>query len=133
MKQQPTSVCTTPDLSSCILSKRSKKTTYLSTGKSFLTLTPIFREQLQKNAREGKYFLRVSMEHLLNFDENLAELLRSQPTQVLNSLEQAIGTVYKNHYAEENSGFENSPNFQLQISSNENPRMLRDLQSNLMG
>ena len=82
------------------------------TGKS-RTQTQIFREQLQKNAKEGKYFLRVSMEHLLNFDENLAELLRSQPTQVLNSLEQAIGTVYKNHYAEENFGFDTSPNFQL--------------------
>ena len=82
------------------------------TGK-YHTQTQIFREQLQKNAKEGKYFLRVSMEHLLNFDENLAELLRSQPTQVLNSLEQAIGTVYKNHYAEENFGFDTSPNFQL--------------------
>ena len=73
------------------------------------------------------------MEHLLNFDENLAELLRSQPTQVLNSLEQAIGTVYKNHYTEDTFGLESTPSFQLQVSSNENPRMLRDLQSNLMG
>jgi DNA replication licensing factor MCM5 len=105
---------------------------FLFTGK-IMTLAHIFREQLQKNAREGKYFLRVSMEHLLNFDENLAELLRSQPTQVLQSLEQAIGTVYKNHYADESFGFEDTPSFQLQVSSNENPRMLRDLQSNLMG
>ena len=52
---------------------------FLFTGK-IKTQTHIFREQLQKNAKEGKYFLRVSMEHLLNFDENLAELLRSQPT-----------------------------------------------------
>ncbi len=73
------------------------------------------------------------MEHLLNFDENLAELVRHQPTQVLNSLEKAIGTVYKNHYAEENFDFESLPTFQLQLSSNENPKMLRDLQSNLMG
>jgi len=52
---------------------------------------------------------------------------------VLSSLEQAIGTVYKNHYADENFNFESLPSFQLQLSSNENPRMLRDLQSNLMG
>jgi DNA replication licensing factor MCM5 len=31
---------------------------------------------LQKNAREGKMFLRVSLEHILSFDEPLAQLMR---------------------------------------------------------
>ncbi len=35
-----------------------------------------YREQLQKNAKEGKFFLRVSMEHILNFDEPLNQMLR---------------------------------------------------------
>lgn len=71
------------------------------------------------------------MEHLLNFDEPLAQLLRRQPTQVMPALEKAIAKVYKNHYMDEDV-FE-EPTFQLQITSAENPRMLRDLQSNLMG
>jgi len=52
---------------------------------------------------------------------------------VLPSLETAIGTVYKNHYAEDFLEIDSLPSFQLQVSSDENPRMLRDLQSNLMG
>ena len=47
------------------------------TGKLFREVSNNnFREQLQKNAKEGKYFLKVSMEHLLNFDEGLAQMLR---------------------------------------------------------
>ena len=70
-------------------------------------------------------FLRVSLEHIVNFDEPLATLMRRQPTQVIPALEKAIARVYKNHYMEEDV-FE-EPAFQLQITSNENPRMLRDL------
>ena len=82
-------------------------------------------EQLKKNAREGKHFLRVSMQHLLAFDEPLAMVVRKQPTQCLPALEKAISRVYKNHYMEDDE-FE-EPSFQLQITSDENPRMLRDL------
>jgi DNA replication licensing factor MCM5 len=35
---------------------------------------------LKKNAREGKFYLRVSMQHLLAFDEPLAMLVRRMPT-----------------------------------------------------
>jgi DNA replication licensing factor MCM5 len=94
-------------------------------------LTDFDREQLKKNAREGKFFLRVSLEHILNFDEPLSALLRRQPTQVLPALEKAIQRVFKNHSMDEDQ-FE-EPRFQLQVTSSENPRMLRDLQSNLMG
>ena len=44
------------------------------TGKSqSIWSLKIVREQLQRNAREGNYYLRISMDHLLNFDEVLAQ------------------------------------------------------------
>lgn len=60
----------------------------------------------------------------------MAQELRKQPTQLLPALESAIQNVYRNNYAGEN---EVIPTFQAQVQSDENPRMLRDLQSNLMG
>lgn len=59
-------------------------------------------------------------------------MLRRKPTQVIPALEKGIAEVYKNHYLEDENSFE-KPSFQLQVTSAENPRMLRDLQSNLMG
>lgn len=58
-------------------------------------------------------------------------MLRRQPTYTIPALEKAIAKVYKNHYMEEDCFDE--PTFQLQITSTENPKMLRDLQSSLMG
>jgi hypothetical protein len=41
-----------------------------------MTNSNVCSEQLKKNAREGKHFLRVSMQHLLAFDEPLAMVVR---------------------------------------------------------
>ena len=41
--------------------------------------------------------------------------------------------MYRNHYYDESSVFGSALKFQLQVGSGENPRMLRDLQSSLMG
>ena len=72
-----------------------------SIGKSqFNALNADCSEQLKKNAREGKHYLRVSMQHLLSFDEPLSSLVRKMPTQSIPALEKAIGRVYKNHYME---------------------------------
>jgi len=103
----------------------------LSTG-TFSRLT-LSSEQLQKNAREGKYMLTVQLEHILNFDEPLSQMLRSRPAQTIPAFERAIAAVYRNHYHDTISEDDNVPKFQLQVNSNENAKMLRDLQSNLMG
>lgn len=108
------------------------------TGKSakhtFLAISnpTLNREQLQRNAREGRYYLNISYENLVNFDEPLAQQLRTRPTDVLPAFETAVATVYRNHYMQAEEGGK-VPHFQVQVSSDENYRMLRDLQSTLMG
>jgi DNA replicative helicase MCM subunit Mcm2 (Cdc46/Mcm family) len=52
---------------------------------------------------------------------------------VLPALEKAIAKVYKNNYMEDQGPTFAEPTFQLQVTSNENPSMIRDLQSNKMG
>jgi len=72
------------------------------------------------------------MKDLLNFDEPLAEALKHTPAQILPVFESATRAVYRNHYALEMPDSE-VPSFQVTVSSGEHERMLRDLQSNLMG
>jgi DNA replication licensing factor MCM5 len=38
------------------------------------------------------------LEHILNFDEPLSELVRKQPVQVIPAFERSIEAVYRNHY-----------------------------------
>ena len=69
----------------------------------------IHREQLQKNAKEGRYFLKISMQNLLSFDELLASKLRNEPEKMIEALETAIQKVYINNYHEAISGSEKDP------------------------
>ena len=79
--------------------------------------------------------LRISMDHLLNFDNELSKQLRNQPATYLPEFERAIQNVYRNNYQasvegqDEIAGIDSTPTFQVQVSSDENPKMLRDLQS----
>lgn len=94
----------------------------------------IYREQLQRNAREGRYFIKVNMQLLLNFDEKLAQDVRIQPDTLMPILESATKKVYQNNYHETiASANDPVPNWQVQIFSDENPKNLRDLTSNLVG
>lgn len=43
------------------------------------------------------------MEHILNFDEPLNQMLRRSPTYTIPTLEKAIAKVYKNHYMEDDN------------------------------
>lgn len=77
------------------------------------------------------------MDHLQNFDEQLSQQLRKQPADFLPAFERAVQNVYRNNYHDLAgsgiAGIDTVPTFQVQVSSDENPRMLRDLQSSLMG
>lgn len=90
---------------------------------------------MQRNAREGRFFIKVNMQLLLNFDESLGLLVRNNPEQVMPVLESATKKVYQNNYHETISGDANDPvpNWQVQIYSDENPRILRDLTSKMVG
>ena len=94
-----------------------------------------FREQLQRNAREGRFYIKVNMQLLLNFDESLGLLVRNNPETLLPVLESATKKVYQNNYHETISGDASDPvpEWQVQIYSEENPRILRDLTSKLVG
>ena len=41
------------------------------------------REQLQNNANKGQYYLRVDLDDLMNFDEQLAMMIRHHPGEYL--------------------------------------------------
>jgi len=41
--------------------------------------TFIYRNQLQNNAQRGLYSLKVEMEHLQGFDDDLVKMFRSNP------------------------------------------------------
>jgi DNA replicative helicase MCM subunit Mcm2 (Cdc46/Mcm family) len=60
--------------------------------------TYIYREQLQNNANKGSYFLKVDMDDLNNFDEQLSLTLRSYPSEYIPVFEKAVQQVYKTHY-----------------------------------
>ena len=123
---------TKPSSCSCTSSKSTRSATFSSTGKT--AKTNVNREQLQKNAREGRFYLGILLEHLLAFDEGLCQQLRRMPMKMIPAFEQGIGAVYQNHYHDTISGeFAKMPKFQLQINSEENTRTLRDLSSNVMG
>lgn len=48
--------------------------------------------------------------------------------------ETAIETIYRvDYYDDQDPDMEPAPKFQLQVHSDENPRMIRDLTSNLVG
>lgn len=102
---------------------------------NYVVLILCFREDLQRNAREGHFYIKVSMQLLLNFDESLAMSLRSFPDTIVPVLESATKKVYHNNYHETISGDINDPvpNWQVQVFSDENPRNLRDLTSKMIG
>lgn len=78
--------------------------------------------------------MKVSIEHLTSFCSKLVQKLREQPSLVIPAMEKATQQVYAIHYQETISGrFSKLPTFQVQISSDERPRMLRDMVSNMMG
>ena len=74
------------------------------------------------------------MEHLHAFDDLLVRSFRNGPTDYIKVFESAVETIYRtDYYDESNPDMEISPKFQVQIYSDENPKMLRDLQSDLIG
>ena len=94
----------------------------------------IYREQLKNNALRQNYFLKFEMRHLQAFDEDLAEVFREKPADLIKVFETAVEVIYRNDIHDiSNPDMEESPRFQVQVHTDENPVMLRELQSNLVG
>jgi DNA replication licensing factor MCM5 len=96
--------------------------------------TFIYREQLQSNSQRGKYFLKIDMEHMNAFDEMLVRSFRANPSDLIKVFESAVETIYRTDYYDEmNPDMDESPRFQVQVYSGEEPKMLRELQSDSIG
>lgn len=68
------------------------------------------------------------MEHLFAFDDALVQDFKYNPTEYSKVFERAVETIYKtDFYDEMNPDMEESPRFQVQVYSTENPKLLREL------
>jgi DNA replicative helicase MCM subunit Mcm2 (Cdc46/Mcm family) len=74
------------------------------------------------------------MEHLFSFDDELVKSFKSNPTDYVKLFESAVETIYKTDFYDEFApDMEASPKFQVQVFTTEIPKMLRELQSDLVG
>ena len=91
----------------------------------------IYREQLINNAQLHRHYLRVSLGDIKKYDEKLMKDIRFKPMTNLPLLERAVKDLYLGY----NPGakYNQMPDFQLQLVSEEHPRYLRELKSNQIG
>lgn len=89
----------------------------------------IYREQIKDNAANHNYYIEVDFDDLNNFDSIISQQIRFRPADYQPIFEQAVHEVYSGLA---NIPIESIPRFQVQIFSNENPKLLRELKSNLL-
>ncbi|CAG9335014.1 unnamed protein product [Blepharisma stoltei] len=89
----------------------------------------VYREQLVKNAARGEFYIEVDLEDIAAFDEGLCEQIIKNPTAMLPELDKSATEVYRGLLARDYE----PPTFQVMFISNQRPKMLRDLSSDLMG
>ena len=92
----------------------------------------IYRDQIIANVNRGEYTMILDIDDLMASDTVLGHQLRVKPGQFIPVFEDAIREAYLtlqvvNHH------ILHIPPFQLQLKSEENPRMLRNLNSDLIG
>ena len=93
----------------------------------------IYREQLKSNVLRGDYYFRFEMKRLQAFDEQLCQSFKNNPQEYSKSFERAVEIVYQNVIYDESEEMEKTARFQVQVHSDENPKMLRELQSDSIG
>ncbi|KAJ3269265.1 minichromosome maintenance protein 5 [Terramyces sp. JEL0728] len=83
-----------------------------------------YRDQLQHNIIQKTYFLEVDMSHLIVYDEELANQLKSKPKEFLPLFEAAVKTL-----AIQSNIFGNAPapKFQVMLISRSSPLAIREL------
>lgn len=81
------------------------------------------REQLRRNLLRPEYFLEVELDHLVSYDEALANQIREYPIQYIPLFEEVVESVARQ------SGLigSNVPGFQVMILSGANSIPLRSL------
>ena len=92
--------------------------------------TFIYRNQLIENAGNAKFFLRVELDDINNFDMKLGSLIITRPLEFISDLEKATKETYLNLLSLDAMNF---PDFQVQIISDQKPKPLRILKSDNLG
>lgn len=93
--------------------------------------TYIYREQILKNAAKSYYYLELDLDDLGAFDEDLSQQIILSPGELLPELEKGTAEVYSML-----TGLEEDqplPCFQVALVSAQNPRLIRELSSDLVG
>ncbi|KAF4651702.1 minichromosome maintenance protein 5 [Perkinsus olseni] len=101
----------------------------------------VYRDQLIDNWSRGVYSMTLSVHHLDQFAPALGHALRTQPQRFMSSYEQAMQDVFVElsgapepvdggQAQVDDQGFRRGmPTFQLKLASWENPKLIRELQS----
>lgn len=92
--------------------------------------TFIYRDQLLSNAASGKFFVKVDLDDINNFDTKLGSQVSNRPLDFHSTLEQAATETYCQLTLIELSEIKS---FQVQIISEQQPVPLRNLKSDLLG
>ncbi|KAJ3289749.1 minichromosome maintenance protein 5 [Borealophlyctis nickersoniae] len=84
----------------------------------------IYRDQLRENLIIKRYFLEVNLEHLISYDEELANQVKDKPADYLPLFEDAVKTVagQSGHVSEKDI-----PDCQVMLLLNARPIRLREL------
>lgn len=98
----------------------------------------IYRDQLRSNYTLAKYFLQVELEHLFQFDEELASLLQHFPEQLLPSFEEAAAESVKlGQVVDPDAMMDLEEDLifrpQVMLRSKQQPLLIRDLHSEHIG
>ncbi|CAB61472.2 DNA replication licensing factor mcm5 [Schizosaccharomyces pombe] len=88
----------------------------------------IYRTQLRDNLVVKQYMLNIDLRHLISYNEDLAHLLLSQPTDILPLFESAVTTVAKRLlYRSQENASTNIPTCQVTLRYDANILPIRNL------
>lgn len=87
----------------------------------------VYRDSLRNNYTSGRYWLEVDLKDVNSYDEELGELVKKQPTEVLPLFEEAAKEVADEITRPRPEGEENVKPIQVMLRSEANPILIRQL------
>ena len=87
----------------------------------------IYRDSLRNNYNSGRYWLEVDLTDLNSYDEELGELVKKQPTDVLPLFEEAAKEVADEITRPRPEGDDHVKPIQVMLRSEANPVLIRQL------
>ncbi|CAK61339.1 unnamed protein product (macronuclear) [Paramecium tetraurelia] len=90
----------------------------------------IYRDQLKENVANNEYILRVEINDIENSDKELYSFILDRPQDIQETFEDKIKELYSQEKMINKS---DCPDFQLQLISQQNPDLLRNLTAQQIG